>query len=788
MRIIFALFGALVAIALGAGVYVYGILEGWYGRSRDAGEIVGAAIPGDIVETRIETQRASLDEAGFPDDTQILFGDLHVHSTFSTDAFVWALPLLRGEGANPLADACDFARYCSALDFWSITDHAEAMTPRRWAQSVESIQECAARSDADGVPDVIPFMGFEWTQVGALPSEHYGHKNVIFRSIEADEISARPIAAAGVTVRALRDNAQALLPPEIALLDLPNRQDYYDFGRFVQEVRDTPLCDPEIASADLPRECYEIAATPADLVARLDSQGVERLIIPHGSSWGFYTPPGTTWDHQLRPGQPVEEFSLIEIYSGHGNSEEYRSWRAFDGTVDAPECPEPSANYLPSCWRAGEIIEERCLLAGVEEAECADRAAIARRNAASIGLAGHLTVQGEDIEDWLDSGQCRDCFLPAFNLNPTTSVQYGLAISNFEGDEPRRFHWGFIGSSDTHTARPGIGYKPVERHYMADVSGAVSEDIAHRFLPPDPEAPPYSVAIDRETLIRNAGFQITELERQASFFTGGGLAAAHVRERSRDGVWEALESRRVYATSGLRQLLWFDMLDEDGQPIAAMGEDVDLAATPRFRVRAVGSFVQQPGCPDYAVRGLPAERLEGLCRNECYNPGDERHAITRIEVVRIRPQIEPEESVDLLIEDVWRTLECDDEGEGCVAEFDDPEFLSRARDAIYYVRAIQEPTGQINGAGLRCEYDADGQCIRANPCFGDYRTPMSDDCVAQVEHRAWSSPIYVGYQTPLARVEAPAPTDEAPVEEAAEEEAPGEDAGGADEGGQPTQE
>ncbi|HAT08949.1 MAG TPA: hypothetical protein DCS39_06820, partial [Rhodobiaceae bacterium] len=73
-------------------------------------------------------------------DKQILFGDLHVHTTFSTDAFLWSLPIYGGEGAHPLADACDYARHCSALDFWSITDHAEVATPRRWEQTKQSIR------------------------------------------------------------------------------------------------------------------------------------------------------------------------------------------------------------------------------------------------------------------------------------------------------------------------------------------------------------------------------------------------------------------------------------------------------------------------------------------------------------------------------------------------------------------------------------------------------------------------------------------------------------------------
>ena len=51
---------------------------------------------------------------------QIFFGDLHVHTTFSQDAFLFSLPMLQGEGVHPPSDACNFARYCSSLDFFSI--------------------------------------------------------------------------------------------------------------------------------------------------------------------------------------------------------------------------------------------------------------------------------------------------------------------------------------------------------------------------------------------------------------------------------------------------------------------------------------------------------------------------------------------------------------------------------------------------------------------------------------------------------------------------------------------
>ena len=51
-----------------------------------------------------------------------------------------SLPILQGEGAHPDADACDFARFCSSLDFWSINDHAEASSPRRWRETKEAIR------------------------------------------------------------------------------------------------------------------------------------------------------------------------------------------------------------------------------------------------------------------------------------------------------------------------------------------------------------------------------------------------------------------------------------------------------------------------------------------------------------------------------------------------------------------------------------------------------------------------------------------------------------------------
>ena len=108
--------------------------------------------------------------------------------------------------------------------------------------------------------------------------------------------------------------------------------------------------------------------------------------------------------------------------------------------------------------------------------------------------------------------------------------------------------------------------------------------------------------------------------------------------------------------------------------------------------------------------------MQPQCAHDSRTP-----TIDRIEVVRIRPQIAP----------------------GCTVRFSDTDFASSRRDAVYYVRALQEDSPTINGEYLRCKRDPQGQCIAVKPCYATAPTASTDDCLSDVQERAWSSPIFV---------------------------------------------
>lgn len=723
MRLLALISGVIAVIVLA----LYAIGSGWFGDRWQAASPTPVPRPTDNLEEARNTQTLARQYLKVDGSKQVLFGDLHVHSTFSIDAFFMSLPSAGGDGLHPVSDACDFARYCSAIDFFSINDHAETLSIERWRNTIDEIRQCNAVADTDD-PDLVAFLGWEWTQAGLNAETHYGHKNVIIKGLADKDIPTRPIsslAAPGSPPPNL-NRPPALVTGAVALAH-GGRQELL---ASVAEFRGLSPCKSGIPVRNLPDDCIEAVATPAELFAKLDDWDMETMVIPHGTTWGMYTPPGSSWDKQLAGDNhdPARQ-RLLEIYSGHGNSEEFRS---FSEVIKSPDgsltCPEPSSGHVPGCWRAGEIIYERCLKEGLSARDCNDHAAEARANYLAAPFnAGDKTVPGATRADWLDAGQCLDCWLPAFNYRPNSSAQYILATG---------FKFGFIASSDNHSARPGTGYKEFARDAQTEARFDALPDVQ---LPPFRPAKPAVKSIPIMEAPASP-FVSWNFERAGSWFLSGGLVAVHASSRQRGDIWDALQRQEVYATSGPRILLWFNLESEAGQ--LPMGSDVTTGETPKFIVKALGSFEQQPGCPTFTGDALTRDRVQQLCNGECYNPSEVRRPITRIEVVRIRPRIEPNESIASLVEDPWKVIECPTDQYGCEVEFTDPDFPLTGRDSVYYVRALEAPSLAVGAEPYMCDRDSAGNCTNLRDMCAD----DSDDCLAPTEERAWSSPIYLTHQ------------------------------------------
>lgn len=183
-----------LAYSVGAYRFLLWLLAGLFLASCSPPDFESIDAPIPLPASGKNTALANLAETGSTHfSSQILFGDLHAHSQYSMDALQNSLPIYGGIRRGTVADACDFARYCSRLDFWSINDHASMLTDARWLKTKEAIRACQS-GDTQG-DAMVSFLGWEWTQIAKDSLNHFGHKNILLRDLHDEAIPFRPVNA-----------------------------------------------------------------------------------------------------------------------------------------------------------------------------------------------------------------------------------------------------------------------------------------------------------------------------------------------------------------------------------------------------------------------------------------------------------------------------------------------------------------------------------------------------------------------------------------------------------------
>ena len=106
-----ALIVVLVLAAIVGGLAAL-LATGALGRLETAGAVTPVSAPAEKIAARTARQRAEAMRQGVASPKQILFGDLHVHTTFSFDAFIYESSDHRRRGRAPTSGR---VRLCPSL-------------------------------------------------------------------------------------------------------------------------------------------------------------------------------------------------------------------------------------------------------------------------------------------------------------------------------------------------------------------------------------------------------------------------------------------------------------------------------------------------------------------------------------------------------------------------------------------------------------------------------------------------------------------------------------------------
>ena len=567
---------------------------------------------------------------------QALFGDLHVHTAWSFDAFIFAVRsgpdeayrFAKGEPLpHPSGQTYQLSR---PLDFIAVTDHAEYM-------------------------GVLPNM--------ADPQHPYAQlelaRKVLSRDVAEATAAFQEIGASIVAGQAKPEISDPAIQADTWKKAVEAANRHNDPGRFTALIGYEWTSVPGGAnlhrnvifagdSAPLPYSVLQ-SDRPEDLwqwMERSREQGYRLLAIPHNSN--------------------ISNGRMFERVDSDGNdlTADYAATRGRNEPIVEVTQVKGTSETHPSLSPNDE-------LAGFELVE------------QFVGQSAPITV--------FKGGYVRD------------ALRTGLELQDSQGFNPYRF--GLIGSTDTHTA-----ISPIEEDNYSGKVGVMDGTPQARLLNP-------ATTMD--------------LRR----FSASGLAAVWATENTREGIFDALERKETWATTGPRiQLRFFggwglgrvslddpDWVEAAYRAGVSMGGDLGArpsATAPTFIVWALkdsegANLDRVQIVKGWSEAGVSQEKVYEVALSDGRKPDPVSGAVPPVG-----------NSIDPATLEVRNTI-----GAAQLSTaWTDPDF-DPAQNAFYYARVIEIPSPRWSA------YDARALGIE-HPA----------DLPSVIQERAFSSPIWYTVQ------------------------------------------
>lgn len=566
----------------------------------------------------------------------LYFGDLHVHSSVSADAYLFgnrldmdaAYRFAKGERLELRTG--EMVELNRPLDFVALTDHAEAFGRIEACQSGQADDEGQAACDTLEYPTFIGFLQMR----GQAEQRPVRRKLAVFGGDPALERQYAETTWKKVIEAAERHNNPGTFTAFVGYEYSPALPDR---GKHHRNII--------FRSSDAPKQAVSAvdAASEIDLWKQLAAQctgDCEFLTIPHNpnKTWGLafasetidgipYTNPDWALRQKFEP--------LVEMFQIKGNSECSIAFGASD-----EECA--FEQYLPPC----------------------------------------------------EEGQITSCIHPTSMARD--GLQKGLKLEDEIGINPMQF--GFIGATDTHNSNPGDS----EEWDFRGTTTFTSSPAKQR------------MNVSNVTGIRNNN--------------PGGLAAVWAPENTRDALFDAMQRKEVYATSGtrikLRAFAGYDLpedLTTSGDLQAAYAGGVPMGSSLSGENRPLSMFIWASQDPDNAPLAR-VQIIKGWIEN-----GERHEAVYDVacggsEFSQATGKCLPNNAKVNIQDCSW---DHDAGASDLKAFWTDPDY-SPDEDAFYYVRVVQNPTCRWT------TYDS----LRLG------RKPPTDS-PATVTEMAWASPIWI---------------------------------------------